>query len=76
MFFFGRSSIHLVATQTRGFAKIVRASVELKDVRSNDPVQMLNVFRKKCRGQEIHNLVRARRRHKKPTQAKRELKLR
>ena len=33
----------------RGFGKAVRVSIDVKQVRNQDPQQMLNMFRRKCR---------------------------
>ena len=61
---------------TRGFAKAVRVSVNLEGIRGNDPLQMLNMFRRKCRRNKIHDTVRARRRFKKPNEVERHRKQR
>ena len=60
----------------RGFAKAVRVAVDVEQTRANDPQQMLNMFRRKCRQNNVHNKVRAKRYHKKPTQVKRKRLLR
>ena len=55
----------------RGFAKAVRVSVEVEQARNKDPNQMLNMFRRKCRQNNIQSIARAKRYHKKPTQVRR-----
>ena len=51
----------------RGFAKAVRVSIDVEQTRNKDPQQMLNMFRRKCRQNNIHSTARAKRYHKKPT---------
>ena len=60
----------------RGFAKAVRVAVDVEQTRAHDPQQMLNMFRKKCRQNNVHSQVRAKRYHQKPTQVKRKRLLR
>jgi hypothetical protein len=54
----------------RGFAKAVRVGVDVEQTRNKDPLQMLTMFRKKCRQNNIHSMVRAKRFHKKPNEVR------
>ncbi len=56
----------------RGLSTAVRVSVDVEQTRNKDPQQMLNMFRRKCRQNNIHSKARANRYHKKPTQVRRQ----
>ena len=56
----------------RGLSSTVRVSVDVDQTRNKDPQQMLNMFRRKCRQNNIHSKARAKRYHKKPTQVRRQ----
>jgi ribosomal protein S21 len=60
----------------RGLASTTRVKVELDEGRQRDPLAMLNIFRRKCRQNQIYQQVHEKRRHKKPGQVERERKLR
>ena len=59
----------------RGFAKAVRVSVDLEQVRHKDPSAMLTMFRKKCFQNNVQKKTRANRYHVKPNKEARQRKL-